>query len=133
MVTPSFTGCSLSFQAVLSPTPYSQFKATGAPQLEISPELHEKLLSQSSPQLFCLSFFRALRITVHGGTRWELKRRYYRLTLNKGEAIFEVPIRTMWIARRTVALKAVQAFSATLVKEWLLRYRKMATTLQAYL
>lgn len=70
---------------------------------------------------------------MHGGTRCELKRRYYRLTLNKGEAIFEVPIETMWIARRVVALKAVQAFSATLAQEWLQRYRKLASSLREYL
>jgi len=133
MVSRAFTGCNLSFQAVPGPTPYSQFRAAGSSQLDISPELHEKLLSQSNPQLFCLTFFKALRITVHGGTRCELKRRYYRLTLNKGEAIFEVPIETMWIARRVVALKAVQAFSATLAQEWLQRYRKLASSLREYL
>lgn len=133
MVSLSFSDCTLSFTARPGPTPFSEFHSSPKPSLTLNPELHEVLLSQTTPQLLCLVFFKALHITVQGGTRWEFKRRYYRLTLNKGEVTFEVPVKTMWLARRAVALKAVQAFSPTLVQEWLQRYRKLGNALKEYL
>ena len=90
---------------------------------DLSPAVKTELLSISSPQLLSIAFFRLFNMTVQGQVRVEKKRRFYRVTVNRGEAVFEVRIGTMRVARMACALKAVKRFAPGLVGEWLHRNR----------
>ncbi len=131
----SYAGRELTFTAVMDPDGKTvcELRTTEPPQYSLSADLKTHLLSLANPQAMSLLFFRELRMAVKGQIRADNKKRFYRVSIDSGSAVFEVPISTIRTAKMACALKAVKAFCPGLVGEWLHRYRKTANIVAEFL